>query len=172
MASSLLRDGLSLPSYGPESWIGDALKEAAIILLITGAGGSFDSVIRATGIGDYISETLSNFEINGLLVAFIIAALIKTAQGSSTVSLITTSAIMASLLPAFGLVTASGKALTTLAIGAGSMVISHANDSYFWVVTLYSNMDAVKGYKHQTMATLVEGLAAIAMVMLLSVFLI
>jgi GntP family gluconate:H+ symporter len=158
--------------YGPESWIGDALKEGAMILLITGAGGSFGSVIRATGVGDYISGALSDLGMNGLIVAFIIAALIKTSQGSSTVSLITTSAIMASLLPALGLATTSGKVLTTLAIGAGSMVVSHANDSYFWVVTLYSNMDTVKGYKLQTGATLVEGLAAIAMVMLLSVFLI
>jgi len=107
----------------------------------------------------------------GLASAFAIAALLKTAQGSSTVSLLTTSAIMAPMLAAFGLDTMTGKVFTTLAIGAGSMVVSHANDSYFWVVTLFSGMTPTQGFKLQTLATLVEGLAAIATVLLLGAFL-
>ncbi|MEM1636081.1 MAG: GntP family permease [Thermosphaera sp.] len=157
--------------YGPEGWVGEALKDASIIILITGAGGSFGAVIRATGIGDYIGSAVSQMgggAIVGLLLAFGIAALLKTAQGSSTVSLITTSAIMASLLPVFGLSSQMGRVLTTLAIGAGSMVVSHANDSYFWVVTLFSGMTPTQGFKTQTLATLVEGLVAIAAVLIMS----
>jgi len=161
--------------YGPEGWVGEALKTASIIILITGAGGSFGYVIRATGIGDYIASVFSGLggtKLTGLVLAFAIAALLKTAQGSSTVSLLTTSAIMAPMLAAFGLDTTMGRVFTTLAIGAGSMVVSHANDSYFWVVTLFSGMTPTQGFKLQTLATLVEGLAALATVLLLAAFLV
>lgn len=76
---------------------------------------------------------------------------------------------MAPFLSTFGLDTVMGRVFTTLAIGAGSMVVSHANDSYFWVVTLFSGMTPTQGYKLQTMATLIEGLAAFITVLILSV---
>lgn len=159
--------------YGPQGWIGKALEQASIIILITGAGGSFGYVIRATGIGDYIGQTLSGVasgKIGGLLIAFLIAALIKTAQGSSTVSLLTTSAVMAPLLPVFGLDSVMGRVFTTLAIGAGAMVVSHANDSYFWVVTLFTGLSPTQGYKTQTVATLIQGLVGVTIVVLLAIF--
>jgi len=156
--------------YGPGGWIGEGLKNAAIIILITGAGGSFGYVLRATGIGDYIGSTLSSYHL-GLLLPFLIAALLKTAQGSSTVAIITTSALLSPMLDALGLATPIGKALTVLAIGAGSMVVSHANDSYFWVVTQFSNMDVSQGYRLQTIGTLVEGLAAIVTILIMGAIL-
>ncbi|MEM0002349.1 MAG: GntP family permease [Thermoprotei archaeon] len=158
--------------YGPEGWVGEALKTASIIILITGAGGSFGYVIRQTGIGEFLGSLASGYgggKLLGLTIAFGIAALLKTAQGSSTVSLLTTSAVMAPFLSTFGLDTVMGRVFTTLAIGAGSMVVSHANDSYFWVVTLFSGMTPTQGYKLQTMATLIEGLAAFITVLILSV---
>ena len=145
--------------YGTKGWVGEGLKNAAIIILITGAGGSFGYVLRQTGIGNYIGTTLSSYHM-GLVLPFIIAALLKTAQGSSTVALITTSALLGPMLPALGLATPYGKALTVLAIGAGSMVVSHANDSYFWVVTQFSDMNVTQGYRLQTIATFVEGIIA------------
>ena len=136
--------------------------------LITGAGGSFGYVLRQTGIGDYIGTTLSSYHL-GLLLPFIIAALLKTAQGSSTVSIITTSVLLSPLLPSLGLASPYGRALTVLAVGTGAMVVSHANDSYFWVVTQFSNMDVKTGYKLQTLGTFLEGLTAAVIVWLISI---
>jgi GntP family gluconate:H+ symporter len=91
----------------------------------------------------------------------VIAAALKTAQGSSTVAMITTAGIMLPLLEPLGLSGPTARALTVVTIGAGSMVVSHANDSYFWVVTGFSNMTVKQGYKLQTVGTLVQGCASI-----------
>lgn len=160
-----------LPKWNKDTltgWIGDGLKDAATIIMITGAGGAFGAILKATPIGDYLGSTLSTLSI-GILVPFIIAAALKTAQGSSTVALVTTSALIAPLLPALGLATVFGKVLTVMAIGAGAMTVSHANDSFFWVVTEFSGMDVSTGYKAQTMATLVQGLVTITVVAILAV---
>jgi GntP family gluconate:H+ symporter len=84
----------------------------------------------------------------------------KTAQGSSTVAIIATAGTVAPLIESLGLADPTGRALTVVAIGAGSMVVSHANDSYFWVVTGLSKMSVKQGYKLQTLGTLLEGIAA------------
>lgn len=159
-----------LPSFGKETltgWIGEGLQDAANIIMITGAGGAFGTILKATPIGDYLGSSLSTLSI-GILVPFIIAAALKTAQGSSTVALVTTSALIAPLLPALGLATVFGKVLTVMAIGAGAMTVSHANDSFFWVVTEFSGMDVQTGYKSQTTATLVQGLVTIVIVSILA----
>lgn len=148
-------------------WIGDGLNDAAQIIMITGAGGAFGTILKATPIGDYLGSSLSTLSI-GILVPFIIAAALKTAQGSSTVALVTTSALIAPLLPALGLATVLGKVLTVMAIGAGAMTVSHANDSFFWVVTEFSGMDVKTGYRAQTLATLVQGLVTIVLVSILA----
>jgi|Wag4MinimDraft_2_1082648.scaffolds.fasta_scaffold00028_3 GntP family gluconate:H+ symporter len=165
-----LVDELDEHVYGPKGWVAEGLKNAAIIILITGAGGSFGYVLRQTGIGDYIGTTLSSYHL-GLLLPFLIAALLKTAQGSSTVAIITTSALLSPLLESLGLASPYGRALTVLAIGAGSMVVSHANDSYFWVVTQFSNMDVTQGYKLQTIATFVEGVVAAVVILIMGAIL-
>ena len=143
--------------------VGKAILDAAIIIIITGAGGAFGKVLQNSGIATVVGETLSNTPL-GILLPFVIAAGIKTAQGSSTVSLITTAGLMAPLLTPLGLDSETAKALVVVAIGAGAMVVSHANDSFFWVVTQFSNMRPETGYKLQTMGTLVEGLVAGAVV--------
>jgi len=107
----------------------------------------------------------------GIFLPFIIAAALKTAQGSSTVSLVATSALVAPLLVSLGLDSATGKALTVMAIGAGAMTISHANDSFFWVVTQFSKMDVATGYKTHTLATLFQGVVSMTVVYLMSVVL-
>jgi gluconate:H+ symporter, GntP family len=104
---------------------------------------------------DFIRTSMTGFNW-GIFLPFIVSAAIKTAQGSSTVAMITTSAIFAPLLAGLGL----HPVMTTLAIGAGSMVVSHANDSYFWVVSQFSGMEVSTAYKAYTTATLVEGLTA------------
>jgi GntP family gluconate:H+ symporter len=148
-------------------WIGSGVKDGATIIMITAAGGSLGAIIAATKVGDYIGATLAQYQI-GIFLPFIISAALKTAQGSSTVALIATSTIVYPLLGALGLGSPMGAVLTTLAIGCGAMVVSHANDSYFWVVTQFSNMKLNTAYKAQTFATLVEGVVGIAGVWALS----
>jgi GntP family gluconate:H+ symporter len=159
-----------LPGLNKETltdWIGEGLTSSASILIITGAGGAFGAMLKATHIGDFLGEALSGYNL-GIFLPFIIAAAFKTAQGSSTVALVATSALVAPLLESLGLDTVTGKALTVMAIGAGAMTISHANDSFFWVVTQFSKMDTNTGYKTHTMATLIQGVVSICVVFILS----
>ena len=141
-------------------WVGKALMDAAIIILITGAGGSFGMVLRNSGIADVIGTSLADAKMS-IWLPFLIAAALKTAQGSSTVALITTASIIAPLMTSLGFDTPVDKALAVLAIGAGSAVVSHANDSFFWIVTQMSNMDIKTGYKIHTPGSLVVGLSSI-----------
>ncbi|HPS94427.1 MAG TPA: GntP family permease [Deltaproteobacteria bacterium] len=147
------------------SWMDLGVKNAALILAITGAGGSFGAILKASPMGDFLGNTLSTYNL-GILLPFIIAAALKTAQGSSTVAIITTASIMAPLIESLGL----HPVLTVLAIGAGSMTVSHANDSYFWVVSQFSDMEVPVAYRAYTTATLVEGVVAIIGIMILSFF--
>ena len=151
-------------------WVSSALKSAGVIILITGAGGAFGNILRATSIGDTISQSLLTFEV-GLLLPFIIAAFLKTAQGSSTVSIITTSAMVLPLLDSLGLSSEMGKVLTVLSIGAGAMTVSHLNDSYFWIVSQFSNMNTKTALHCHTASTLLQGLTSIVLIKIISLFL-
>lgn len=151
-------------------WIGESLKEAAPILLITGAGGSFGTVIKNSGVADQLQQMDLGALANGalfLLVPFLIAAALKTAQGSSTAALVITSSLIAPMLPTLGIEGALPLALVVMAIGAGAMTVSHVNDSYFWVVTQFSGMKVTDAYKAQTMATLLQGITTIIVTMIL-----
>jgi len=150
-----------LPTSG---WVADGVMAAATIILITGSGGAFGKVLQSSGIADVVAGHLDKSTSLSIFLPFAIAAGLKTAQGSSTVAIITTAGIVAPLLSPLGLDAATARALTVVAIGAGSMVVSHANDSYFWVVTGFSKMTVKQGYTLQTLGTLIEGgTAAIAL---------
>lgn len=150
--------------------VAEGIRQAAPILLITGAGGAFGAMLKATPLGTYLGETLSSLGI-GVFMPFLVAAALKTAQGSSTVSLVTTSALVAPLLGNLGLDSTMGRVLTVMAIGSGAMTVSHANDSYFWVVSQFSRMKVTTAYEAQTAATLVQGVVGIVTVWLLSLVL-
>jgi gluconate:H+ symporter, GntP family len=141
-------------------WVGEAVVAAATIIVVTGAGGAFGRVLQNSGIAELVGTLLEGREGIGIGLPFLIAAGIKTAQGSSTVAIITTAGIVAPLLAALGLDSATAKALVVVGIGAGAMVVSHANDSYFWVVTQFSGMSLSQGYRLQSLGTLVQGVAA------------
>jgi len=92
------------------------------------------------------------------------AALLKTAQGSSTVAIITASSIIFPIMPILGLEGEIGKIWTILAIGVGSMTVSHANDSYFWIVSQMSDMDIKTAYKTHTLGTFYQGAVGLLIV--------
>lgn len=146
-------------------WMAHGIQNAAVILAITGAGGAFGSILKASPMAGFIETSLAGLNL-GILLPFIISAALKTAQGSSTVAIITTSSIMAPIMASLGL----NPALTVLAIGSGAMVVSHANDSYFWVVSKFSDMEVNTAYKAYTTATLIEGLVGFGAVAIVSIF--
>ena len=148
----------------------DTLKTVGPILFVTAAGGVLGKVISSTTMVAYITEN-ANFLMNlGIFFPFLLAAILKTAQGSSTVAITTTAGIMAPMMVSLGLGTPVMGALTVMAIGAGAMTVSHANDSYFWVVTNFGEMTPDQGYKTQTILTLVMGIASIIGIFLVSLF--
>ncbi len=149
----------------------ETLKTVGPILFVTAAGGVLGKVISSTSMVDFITSNSNVLGAVGILFPFLLAAILKSAQGSSTVAITTTAGIVAPLLPALGLGTPVRAALAVMAIGAGAMTVSHANDSYFWVVTNFGEMTPEQGYKTQTLGTLVLGIAAMIEIFVLSLFL-
>lgn len=137
------------------------------ILFITAAGGVLGKVIANSGLVSYITENAASLATVGILFPFLLSAILKTAQGSSTVALVTTAGIMNPMMETLGLASPFMRIMTVLAIGAGAMTVSHANDSYFWVVTNFGSMETTDGYKTQTVVTLLEGLASVALITIL-----
>ncbi|MFA5251049.1 MAG: GntP family permease [Phycisphaerae bacterium] len=151
-------------------WVGQSVLDSAIIIMVTGAGGAFGMVLRNSPIAGVLSTSLSQANL-GIWLPFIIAAALKTAQGSSTVSLITTASLMTPLMSPLGFESAVAKALVVASIAAGAMVVSHANDSFFWVITQMAKMDIKTGYKLHTVATLIIGVTSGLTVWVLSLIL-
>lgn len=149
----------------------ETLKTVGPILFVTAAGGVLGKVIASTSMIEYITQNAELLEAIGIFFPFILAAILKSAQGSSTVAITTTAGIVAPILPVLGLGSPVRAALAVMAIGAGAMTVSHANDSYFWVVTNFGAMTPEKGYKTQTMATLILGIAGMAEIFILSLIL-
>lgn len=138
----------------------ETLKVCGPILFITAAGGVLGKVIASTNMVAFIKANSTTLAGLGIFFPFILSAILKTAQGSSTVAITTTAGIMAPLMTTLGLGTPILAAVTVIAIGAGAMTVSHANDSYFWVVTNFGDMEVQDGYRAQTFGTFVTGLAA------------
>ena len=119
-------------------------------------GGALGNIIQTIPLKTY-AESIASIESLGILIPFLIAALLKSAQGSSTVAIITTSSLIFPLLPILGLDSEMGKVWAIMALGVGSMTVSNANDSYFWIVTQMSGMDVKTAYKTHTIGTLIQG---------------
>lgn len=147
----------------------DTLKTCGPILFVTAAGGVLGKVISSGDLINFIKNNAEILKSIGLFFPFLLAAILKTAQGSSTVAITTSAGIVAPLMAALGWTTPLSAALLVVAIGAGAMVVSHANDSYFWVVTNFGEMKATDGYKTQSLGTLVIGIAAIINVLIVSI---
>ncbi|MCM1407180.1 MAG: GntP family permease [Bacteroides sp.] len=148
----------------------DTLKVVGPILFITASGGILGKVVASSGLVAFITQHSATFRTIGIFFPFFLAAVIKSAQGSSTVAITTTAGILAPLMNAIGFDTPILAALCVMAIGAGSMTVSHANDSYFWIVANFGEMNVEDGYRAHTMMTFVIGIAAMAGVYILSMF--
>ena len=151
-------------------WLGEGIVAAATIIIVTGSGGAFGKVLQESGIAEVVKDNLSGAQSLGIWLPIIIAMSLKVAQGSGTVSIITTASLMAPLVPSLGMDSPSARALVVVAIGAGSMIASHANDSYFWVVTQMSNMTVNQGYRLQTIGTLILGICTTVLVYFMSLW--
>ena len=154
----------------------ESLKTSGPIIFITAAGSVLGQVIVEAGFVQYIQQNAASLSSIGLFFPFVVAAIIKTSQGSSTVAMTTTAGIMglyfsdASLMAALGMTTPMEAALVVMAIGAGAMTVSHANDSYFWVVTNFGGLTPQNGYRTQTLVTLIMGITSIITLFAISLF--
>ncbi len=145
-------------------WIGKGILLAGPILLITGAGSAFGSILKATPITDLIKTITSGGDFFGvvfIVLAFLIAAALKISQGSSTAALVITSSMIAPFILSLNFDSPTSMALIVMAIGGGAMTVSHANDSYFWVVTQFSGLKVGDSYKSFTMVTLFQGMTVL-----------
>ncbi len=138
-------------------WLTDGVDKAGMILAIIAAGGMFGEMLQATGMGKNLGDLLSGFSL-GIFFPFLIATILKTAQGSSTVAVITAASLVTPLLGSLGLQSPTGLTLALLSMGAGSMMISHANDAYFWVISRFSNLATAATLKVYSVATLFMGI--------------
>ncbi len=170
--------GILLAFFAGTSWkrdsisklLHDAVEKAGGILVIIGAGGAFGAVLQATKVGDQFNHSLPLAGL-GILFPFLLTSVLKTALGSSTVAIITAASIIHPLLSALGLDSETGRLLCVLSMGAGSMMISHANDAYFWVISKFSEIDMSTMLKVYTIATILMGLVSFVIVYVLSLIL-
>jgi len=139
--------------------IDDALGPVCAIILITGAGGMFGGVLELSGIGAALSSSLSGLGMSLILQAFVIATLLRVAQGSATVALTTASGLIAPAVKAADLGDFK-LALLVVAIAAGATVLSHVNDSGFWLVSRFFGMDEKTTLKTWTVMETTLGLSA------------
>lgn len=144
----------------------DALGPVCSIILITGAGGMFGGVLELSGIGEALSGSLSDLGMPLLLQAFVIAAILRVAQGSATVALTTASGLIAGSVAAADLSDAR-QVLLVVAIAAGATVLSHVNDSGFWLVSRFFGMDVKTTLRTWTVMETTLGLAAVVVAALL-----
>ncbi len=149
----------------PKDALQQGIAQAAPILFITAMGGALGGVLKTMS----FAEVLESIEMSAtlfLLVPFLIAAGLKTAQGSSTVAMITTASIVFPMLANAGIHSEVDKIWVILATGIGAMTVSHANDSYFWIVSQLGKIDLKTAYKTHTLSTLIQGGLGILILMI------
>jgi GntP family gluconate:H+ symporter len=155
-----------LPRWTPRKqvhdWMAQAAASAGLIILITGAGGALGQVLRDSGVGDALAEAIAGLSLPGVLVPFLVASLVRVAQGSGTVAMITAASVSAPLVDGLGL----SALAAALACCAGSMVFSYFNDSYFWVVTRFTGLEGTAALKGWSGITTAVWLASLPLVLI------
>lgn len=153
----------------------EGIKDCGTTLVLVGAGGAFGAILKETELKNLVSDWLSVHEVSGsamLVVAFLIAAFFKTAQGSTTTSMVLTTSILAPLLGSMGFVDPLAIGLMVMAVGSGAMTVSHSNDAWFWVVSQFTGITPTSTYKTHTVLTGIQGLVSISMTLLLYMILV
>ncbi|MDQ8733971.1 GntP family permease [Paenibacillus sp. LHD-38] len=145
----------------------DCLAPTATILLVIGAGGAFNRVLLDSGIGDYIAEIATASHLSPILLGWGIAAMIRVATGSATVSMMTAAGIVA---PIAAIVPGVNVELLVLATGAGSLILSHVNDSGFWLIKEYFGMTVKETLMTWTALETIISVAALAFILTLDLF--
>jgi GntP family gluconate:H+ symporter len=162
---------LLLPRWTPRGrvhgWLADAAASAGLIILITGAGGALGQVLRESGVGDALAEAIAAISLPGVLVPFLVSTLVRLAQGSGTVAMITAASVTAPLVASLGL----SPLVAALACCAGALVTSYFNDSYFWVVTRFTGLDGTAALRGWSGITTVVWLASFPLLLLADVVL-
>ncbi|TFV58348.1 GntP family permease [Geodermatophilus sp. DF01-2] len=162
---------LLLPRWTPRRrvhhWLAEAAASAGLIILITGAGGALGQVLRDSGVGDELAEAIAQLALPSVLVPFLVASLVRLAQGSGTVAMITAASVSAPLVIELGL----SPLLAALACCAGSMVFSYFNDSYFWVVTRFTGLDGTAALQGWSGITTAVWAASLPLLLIASLFL-
>jgi GntP family gluconate:H+ symporter len=145
----------------------DCLAPTAAILLIIGAGGGFNRVLIESGVGKAVADAAVRAQLSPLLLAWLVAALVRVATGSATVAMTTAAGIVAPVAAA----SHANAELLVLATGAGALILSHVNDSGFWLIKEYFNMTVGQTLKTWTAAETIIGIAGLAFTLLLSLLL-
>ncbi|MCK0127626.1 gluconate:H+ symporter [Erythrobacter sp. F6033] len=154
-----LRDGLTR-----------AFEPTAVILLVTGAGGAFKQVLVDTGAGKLLAESFLGAGITPIIAGFLLAAIVRVAQGSATVAMLTAAGLSAPIAAAAGL-EGWDLARMVIAIAAGASIVSHVNDSGFWLVSRYFGLDAKQTLRTWTVASTLVGCVGFAVVLALGLVL-
>jgi len=146
-----------------------ALGPAGIIILVTGAGGVLKQILVDSGIGKMLAESIAESSIPIILLAWTLSALVRIAQGSATVAMITAAGIMAPILPAFNL-NPPNIALIVIAIASGATILSHVNDSGFWIVSKYLGMNEKQTLQSWTIMETIISVCGLLFTLLASAF--
>jgi GntP family gluconate:H+ symporter len=154
-----------------ESIVNSALGPVCAIILITGAGGMFGGVLRASGIGTALADVLGDIGLPVIVAAFVVSVLLRVAQGSATVALTTTAGLMAPVVEASEGLSSIDLALVVIAIAGGATVLSHVNDSGFWLVSRFFQMDEKTTLKTWTVMETLLGTIGFLLALVLSLFL-
>jgi GntP family gluconate:H+ symporter len=152
-------------------WMKEGVMHAGSILILVGAGGVFGAILKKTALADIVKNVAEKSEgsmLLFLLIAWLMGVLLKTAQGSTTSAIIIVTSIMAPLAASAGFDTNMELSLLLAAIAGGAMVVSHANDAYFWVISQFSGLSMQQTYKTFSLATVFMGVSVLIMVLLLA----
>lgn len=148
-------------------WLDASLAPTAAIILIIGAGGGFKQMLVTSGVGDVIGHMAVSAQISPILLAWLVAAVIRIATGSATVATITGAGIV---VPVVGMIPGVNRELLVLATGAGSLILSHVNDAGFWLVKQYFNMTVAETFKTWTAMETILSVVGLGFILLLSLF--
>ncbi|MFD2836927.1 hypothetical protein ACFS3C_11195 [Azotobacter vinelandii] len=143
----------------------ESLAPTAAIVMIIGAGGGFKQMLVASGVGNVIGQMAVSAQVSPILLAWLVAALIRIATGSATVATITGAGIV---VPVIEMVPGVNRELLVLATGAGSLILSHVNDAGFWMVKQYFNMTVSETFKTWTAMETLLSVVGLVFILLLS----